>query len=549
MNLDVEPLLVPISEESPGGVDSRESEVYAQISDEINKLTNLKSDSIPNWIRIEQLAVNFLKEQSKDFLVSAWLAESWNQRYALDGLAAGLLLQAKLSEKFWETGFPSIKRIRGRRNAILWWTDRATNWLESQAEETITAELSQKLLTSANELDKILSEKDPEAPSLSTLIGHLRRIPVEDPPKPAEPSPISVEKDSTIATDTTQISQSLSTPSTVALNAVAPSTAAQTTQNKTFNSASLTQNSQINSFDDLYTALKPAQEYLAQLGPALYAFDSSNPLVIHFSRFAARSSIFQLPKSTNGQTVVSPPPIAIIDIFEKITKSKNAQGLIEFCESRIRTFPFWLDLDCQSARGFSMMGAAGIHMRNTVVDTLLNFLDRLPGVDQLLFSDGTPFANIDTLAWIKRCRQERSSVGATDAFDAAKSNAMNARVEGKSEQAVNELQLFISNTNSKRDQFRARVALVEMILSDRPDADLRALVQPLIDDCEKQKLDQWEPELAASAWALKARAAKQVVMSKSPDITVAYREAAHTEMQEAIKHLSIVDFASAVKQS
>ena len=196
-----------------------------------------------------------------------------------------------------------------------------------------------------------------------------------------------------------------------------------------------------------------------------------------------------------------------------------------------------------------MMGAAGIHMRNTIVDTLLNFLDRLPGIEQLLFSDGMPFASIDTLAWIKRCRQERSSVGATDAFDAAKSNAMNARVEGKSEQAVNELQTFISGTNSKRDQFRARAALVDMILSDRPDADLRPLVQPLIDDCEKQKLDQWEPELAASAWALKARAARQVVMSKSPDITVAHREAAHTEMQEAIKHLSIVDFASAANQS
>ncbi len=548
MNLDVESLLVPISEQSPGGLDSRESETYSQISEEINKLTNIKSDSIPNWIRVEQLTVKYLKEQSKDFLVSAWLAESWNQRFALEGLAAGLLLQAKLSEQFWETGFPTVKRIRGRRNAILWWTDRATNWLESQAEETIAADLSQKLLTSANELDKILSEKDPEAPLLSALISHLRRIPVEDPPKPAETSPISGEKDSKTVTDTSQISQSSSSNS-VALNATAPSSAAQSTQNKTLNPSGFTQNTQINSFEDLYTALKPAQEYLAQLGPALYAFDSSNPLVIHFSRFAARSSIFQLPKSTNGQTVVSPPPIAIIDIFEKISKSKNSQGLTEFCESRIRTFPFWLDLDCQSASGFSMMGAAGIHMRNTIVDTLLNFLDRLPGVDQLLFSDGTPFASIDTLAWIKRCRQERSSVGATDAFDAAKSNAMTARGEGKSEQAVNELQTFMSNTSSKRDQFRARAALVEMILSDRPDADLRSLVQPLIDDCEKQKLDQWEPELAASAWALKARAARQVMMSKSPDMTAAQKEAAHAEMQEAIKHLSIVDFASAANQS
>jgi len=534
MNIDVESLLLPITKETPGGVDSRESEEYSQINDEINKLAIVSSDSIPNWIRIEQLASQFLKNQSKDFLVAAWLAESWCQRYALDGLTAGLLLQAKLSEQFWETGFPTVARIRGRRNGILWWTDRATDWLESKGDDTITAELSEKLITAANSLDKTLSEKDPDAPSMATLIGHLHRIPVEEPPK--------------IADDT-----STSTNTSDQANGASPQPAAtqvnQTAQTKAFSPTSFNKNTQINNFDDLYNALKPAQDYVALIGPALFAFDPSNPLVIHFNRFAGRSSIFLLPKSTTGQTIVSPPPAAILDAFEKIKSSKTSQGLIEFCESRIRTFPFWLDLDCQSARGFGMMGAAGIHMRDTIVDTLLNFLDRLPGIDQLLFSDGTPFANIDTLAWIKRCRQERSSVGATDAFSVAKSNAMMARGEGKPDQAMNELQTFISNTGSKRDQFRARATLIEMLLSDRPNSDLRALVQPLIDDCEKQQLDQWEPELAASAWVLKARSARQVVMNKSPDITLAQRETARIEMQDAIKHLSIVDFATAANQA
>jgi type VI secretion system protein VasJ len=523
MNIDVESLVLPISEQLPAGVDSRESEAYTQINNEINKLTNLTSDSIPNWIRIEQLAFVFLKEQSKDFLVSAWLSESWNQRYALEGLAAGLSLQTKLAEQFWETAFPTLARIRGRRNAILWWTDRATSWLETKAEEVIKPELSQQLIESAKALDKVLSEKDPDAPSMASLIGHLQRIPVEEPPKPAEPAPSSENNATAAAT----------TPS----------------QNKALSSTGFAKTTTINNLDDLYVALKPAQDYVSQLAPALYAFDPTSPLVIYFSRFAARSSIFQLPKATNGQTVVAPPPSAILDAFEKIKKSKNAQGLIEFCESRVRTFPFWLDLDCQAARGFAMMGAAGVHMSETVAESLFNFLDRLPGVDQLLFSDGTPFANLDTLAWIKRCREEHSGVGSTDPFGIAKGNAMMARGEGKTDQAMNELQTFISNSASKRDQFRARATLIEMLLSDRPDADLRALVQPLIDDCAKQHLDQWEPELAANAWLLKARASKQVFMNQSPDITPAQREAARIEMQEAIKHLSIVDFAMAANQA
>jgi hypothetical protein len=48
---------------------------------------------------------------------------------------------------------------------------------------------------------------------------------------------------------------------------------------------------------------------------------------------------------------------------------------------------------------------------------------------------------------------------------------------------------------------------------------------------------------------LKARASKQVFMNQSPDISAAQREAARIDMQEAIKHLSIVDFAAAANQT
>lgn len=535
MSLDFDAMLLPISETTPGGTDGRETATFEQMTQEMDKLTSLSSDSIPNWIKIEQLSGQYLQAQGKDYLVAAWLAESWVQRNTMPGLAAGLSLLAGMADQFWDSGFPTVARLRGRRNAVLWWVERATTWLESQHDVTLAADLSAQMSVAAKALDQTLSEKDPDAPSLANLIGLIHRLPVEEPPKveqttPAAPTPTEPSNAQIAAT------QNQTTQTTAAASSSIPTKL-----------GTLEKPSQISNFDELGAALRPAQDYTAMLGPALYAFDNTNPLVIHFSRFSARAGIFKLPNATEGKTLISCPPSSIRDAFEKVTNSKNPQGIVDFCESRIRTFPFWFDLDYQSFRGFSMMGVAGNLMAHTVVETLLNFIGRLPNIEQLTFSDGTPFASIDTLAWIKRCRQERSGGAPTDPFEAVKSTAMMTLGEGKLEHALAELQTFIDNTRSKRDQFRARIELANILLTERPTADLRALVQPLVEDCERLQLDQWEPSLAAQAWALTFRAARQVATNKSAEITEDQRAQARLEAATALKHLSITDFSQAAR--
>ena len=538
MSADFNVLLKPVPGDKPGGSDGRDAASYEQMSLEMDKLTSLTSDSIPNWIRIEQLATEFLQSQGKDYLVAAWLAEAWVERYALAGLASGLSLFAGLVDQFWETGFPTLARLRGRRNAIVWWTERAIKWLESQGDITIATELSEQLLSAAKALDSGLSEKDPDAPSLSTLIGHLHRIPIDEPPPVKEvQQPTPVEAPSTGNQPAKVVDDSAQAPNAGASEVVNAPDASKVSDLGKVNA--------INNLEDLAAVLKPAQDYVAQLGPALYAFNNSHPLVIHFSRFAARSNIFKLPNAKDGKTLIGSPPVAIRDAFEKIISSKNAQGMVDFCESRIRTFPFWFDLDFHSYKGFSTMGDAGGVMAHTIVETLLNFLNRLPTIEQLSFSDGMPFASLDTLAWIKQCRAERSGAGPQDAFGEVQGAANAALTEGQLDKALETLQRFIDGTASRRDQFRARIALVEISLSEHPNADLRPLVQPLIDDCDRLQLDEWEPALAAQAWALKVRAAKQVLSNKSADVTESQRAAARAELDSGLKHLSIVDFAQA----
>lgn len=552
MALELDPLLQPLPEAS-NAEEPREGQRFAELEREIDKLASLTADSLPNWARVEQLGCEYLSQQSKDYLVASWLSEAWTQRHAMLGVSAGLGLFAGLTEKFWDTSIPPVARLRGRRNAILWWIDRVTDWLEKQTDVAIGADLAEKMISSAKALDALMADKDPEAPSLAKLLSHLQRIPVEQPAiaatEPAQPTQPTqpTAPDSGSQSAAAPAAAVTASPNTAASASAASAASATTASAAAIKAPSFSGTIEINSFDDVVRLLKPAQDYIAQIGPALLAFDHAHPLAIYLSRFAARAAIFEIPPATNGQTAIAPPPVAIVDAFEKVSGSKNAQNLVEFCESRVRAFPFWLDLDYHSARGFAMMGSAGAKMREGIIDMLLAFVSRIPTIEQFTFSNGMPFASLETINWIKQCRDERSGKGHQDTFGEIRSSAQAQLAEGQLGNAQEILQGYITNNRSQREQFRARIELVQMMLAQDPQADLLALVEPLIDDCRRLTLDQWEPELASLAWALKVRAAQQVVASGNADIDANRKAFARGQLEEALKHLSVVDFTAAAR--
>ena len=537
MSLDIDALLQPLSE-STKTQEPRESPAFTEMEREIDKLSSLSSDSQPNWTRIEQLACDYFSQQAKDYLVASWLSEAWTQRHAMLGVNAGLGLFAGLSEKFWQQGIPPVTRLRGRRNAMLWWIDRLCDWLEKQSDIVIGADLAETMIANAKSLDAALAEKDPEAPSLVRLMSLLKRIPVE------QQQTASPNKSASSSPDEQPSVNSITAPS--ATPTVSQSTTSSTSASvSNLKAPSFSGKVEIKSMDDVIKLLHPAQDYISQIGPALFAFNNTHPLGIYLTRFAARASIFEMPPATNGQTAIAPPPTSTVDAFEKVVGLKNALGLIEFCESRVSTFPFWFDLDYQSARGFGMMGSAGVSSREAVIDMVLSFVNKIPNVEQFTFSDGMPFASIETLTWIKQCKEDRSGHVHQDAFSEIRSQAQAHVSEGQFERGQHILHEYIDANRSRREQFRARLMLVHMILSQDAQADILSFVEPLIEDCMRNKLDQWEPELAGQAWELKVRAARQVIMSSRTDIDMERRSYALREYETALKHLSSVDFITA----
>ncbi len=541
MAIDFEALLLPISNESPGGAESRETPQYEVVFAEIERLTSPSADRQPDWLKVEAQSTELLKTISKDFMVASWLSAAWVEKSGIDGLSAGLGLFAGLLKTYWETGFPSIKRLRGRRNAIVWWTDRVTAWLSTATPAPLPVDAHDLLVERIQGIDRTFAEVDPEAPSLNELVNLIKRLDVLEPA--AAPA-------SAVAQDSSQTSSGAQGQQATASSGVIGSNSAANTSTSTIapTGPQLGDLSKVANVDDLVAALDSVFAYLGDASQKLVELDPYNPLAIGLNRFGARGALLSLPQAQGQTTLIAPPPMAEMQSFQTVCDAGNPQGVAGFCEGRLATYPFWLDLDRQSAIAYGAMGPAAATMRSAVIDEVLALVKRLPGIEKLTFSDGTPFADEATKAWIATCQAERLGGGATDKFSEVKKQANENVGSGDSDAAVAGLQDFLSNTRSGRDQFRARVALAELALGLKKDVDVQPLIDPLLDECERLNLMYWEPELALLAWSLKLRAARAVAKQLEDTADLEKIAASQNVVQVALKKVSMLDFGEAMRQ-
>lgn len=551
MIIDVAPLLEPVSEAAPGGADIRDTEDYEAIAAEIEKMTSPTSSGQVEWQKIEALGTRLFSTQCKDFMLAAWVAAAWTERYGIEGLGAGLQLQEGLISRYWDTAQPPLKRLRGRRNALTWWIERTVGWLENKDIPPLREEVHQAMVSAAESLDAQLAERDPDSPPLGAFIQQIRRLSVIAPAAEATEAASDAADDAPTA-GTAAAEPQDSGPAVGQARAATP-TAATTAAGapagpRAFHEAAPAAEA-LDSLDGVISALSPALNYIGQVTNALRTLDRFNPLAIEMGRLAARGSLLGLPPAQDGMTPIMPPPVAISDAFATIARSGNADGLIEFCESRIATFPYWLDLDRESARGYGMLGEPGAAMRQAVIQNTLAFVKRLPGIDRMAFSDGTPFADDATLQWLENCKAENQGdgTGPADRFSRTRQQALEALDAGRQDEAMQCYQALIESTWSGRERFQARLALAELFLGLPGEADLVPLVSHLAEECRERQLAAWEPTLALQAWQLTLRAARQALASPSVAEDEHRRKACQEAAREALRELAAIDFIMATK--
>ncbi|MGF6092972.1 type VI secretion system protein TssA [Pseudomonas sp. 18173] len=343
--------LQPISDESPVGEDPGYDDDFQCMREEVNKLSGADAELVM------QLAQKLLTQRCKDLRVATYYLWARLHKDGEAGLADGLELLAALIERYAEQVLPL--RPNSRKMALEWLTSAKVLDCLSLYPEVVKDE-AERTVTALAWLERGLDAwPQGQRPALDALYGAL----------------------------SARLAQS------GGVDALVPQ-----------NSASHDANAQAGAAAAM--AIKSGRDLLDS-GRALAGYLREQPqgwLAAHRLMKSLRWDTVQQtpPQDANGLTRLTPPRG---DYRAQLKRLYLQQSWSELLDQVERIYAegvnhFWLDLQWYACQALSKQPAPQDSWADIAKRDLGMFLDRLPGLETLCWSDGTPFADETTREWI-----------------------------------------------------------------------------------------------------------------------------------------------------
>jgi type VI secretion system protein VasJ len=474
----------PILPDRPVGNDPSYEPEFEALQTEIDKLSKVSADGQGvDWPKVVSLGQEILARKGKHLLAGAYWSAGLAEASGVAGLALGAHVLRDMVESSWDGLFPPLKRMRGRLAAISWWKDRTKAFLEALADPApLEPALVEEFAGDVKGLDEFLAGKTDEAPVLRDLVDAIRRLPVLEPAP--EPEPAAQAAAPAAASPAGQGAP----PAGGLAQAMARSAAASPSPARPAPGA------------DPESLLSAAFEYLGQAAGLLLASDLKDPLPYRLSRLAAWTTITGLPMAEKGVSLLPPPEDSAREALTRLAAARQPEDLVREAESRVGQYLFWLDPSRHAAQALDALGAR--EAAEAVARCTAAFVQRLPGIEGLSFSDGTPFANSQTRGWLRGLSvapadgpgqpQSGDRPASREALDKSRELAG----ERKFVEAVTLLQEALRAAGSGRERFTLLVALTRLLgESGRPDL-ARPNVDELLRLIDEYRLEKWDPDTA-----------------------------------------------------
>jgi type VI secretion system protein VasJ len=458
----------PIPGTAPAGQDPRYEPEFEQLQAEIEKLSSVSAGGVADWPRIVDLASQVLSTKAKDLTAAAYLAVGLTQTRGLEGLALGTHLLDDLCAVFWEDCFPAKKRMRGRQAAFTWWQERSLAWLRALPGDTaVTPELSRDLIAGAEALDKRLGELMPDFPPLRNFLEALERL------APAEPQAQAAPQDA---------------PAPQTTSAAAPQAQPAQAQPQDVGAARELLRSAALNFAALAVAETP-----------------TDPWIWRANRLASWIKIKALPPAEGGRTMIPAPEPSVKQTLQVLLSEGKFSEAARAAEEQVTASLFWLDPHRVAAKALEGLGPEYAPALAAVQAEVRLFLARLPGVEQLAFADGAPFADAETQAWLATLSsgQDAGRGKAAAAQDDATSQAVqDAEQRFARKDELGALDVLGQAARQAQDgPSRLRLTMAQMSLLGRagrwPVA--ASLAEAVVAEVDRRGLEDWDPDLAVDA--------------------------------------------------
>lgn len=476
---------LPIPGDNPAGIDAKYDPNYDALQKEIDKMSSATSGGGIDWKRVVTLASDILAGKSKDLQAATYLAAGLIQTQSLDGLGLGTLILKDLIENFWDNLYPPKKRMRGRINALSWWLDRAQAFLQEYDPGPLPAEKIQTLREAIQGLDRAVSERADEAPLISRLVDGVNRLPVqvEVAPAPAPGPEPATTAPTTVAAPLkpTPAAAVLTVPS--APPVAAPKSAADADQ-----------------------VIQAGLDLLVKAADFLRSQDPGTPMAYKLTRLAAWLTVDRLPVADSNKTLIPPPDSMIRTALDNLLSGRQYQDLVQAAESRVTEFLFWLDLSRLTAEALEQLGGQYRSAAEMVTLETVLYVRRLPGLENLTYADGTPFADRETRAWLKAntLGAEHGGLSVGDSGIEAEVAEASAQVQTlvkdkKVGEALSMLHSRLKRSSSGRGRLLWTMAVAQLLADTGQSVLARPYFEELLAVVADFKLENWEPDLAFNA--------------------------------------------------
>jgi len=501
----------PISEVSPAGKDVRYEPSFESLQEEIDKLSSPSTRDAFSWETVATLGAGILKEDSKDLLVASYLCVALVNLEGWPGLDASTAIYSDLLATYWDQLYPPMRRMGGRLSAVQWWLEKTDEALSGEMKGGGSAEAIGRIRGNLETIDRFLEEHTELDLFLGPLMAKIdRMIPAEEEPKgEAIEAPSERKPDATASLPLEE----------VALDA-----------------------------GNLMRSMVPLFKNIKQASRMVREGDTHNPQSYRWLRFALWEPVKDLPPAQGGVTKISPPQRQVTAHLEKLKGEEAWEELLARSESQLYNpqHTFLFSLNYFSADALSRLGKRYEGAHETVCRETRLFFRRLSGIEALRFSDGTPFACDETLAWAARLsghiegQGEAMGEGAGEeaegegsVADIIQSALVLAREDGKLHDAVDGLHRKIRESVSGKEALGLRLGLIRLLAEHRQEKIAAAHLEMACADITRFDLPRWDPPQALGGLKL-----IYTVMKKLPRKEHAARA---SEILAMIAEISTVD--------
>ncbi len=471
--------ITPINDQNAEGEDVRYDEEFELLEAEMAKLVSPTIAESIDWDRVIKLSQNILEKKSKHLLVAVYLSYALIKKNGIESLAVGSGVVANLLKNYWETLFPQKRRMKGRINAIEWWLDKIVHELEHIDTIEVQEDIKNESLSNLKEIDDFLNEKLEEAPLFYNLIKSVdmkftlkevqKEIQVEE--KVVE---IVEEKETLVKKE----------PASEPMSEEKKETR-ESTPRKSFSKS-----------NDLEKDLEGVVENLNQITASLLESKDYRSELFIANRAFAWLDIENLPASEKNITMLNPPDSQEIELIESLYNDAKYEALLWSAESRITTYLFWLDLHFYVATALEKLGFT---LASRSIHTQVEyFIEKLPNVENLKFSDSLPFANKKTKKWLQK---EKAKVEVSPVLGS---------VSDEEFSSMDAISKKIHQASSVEEEVLYTIKMCRFLLKEENRTLIEIYTKKLLARIEEYSTERWNPTIALEAYTLSVESLRTI---------------------------------------